>query len=184
MLFAKIGDFVERLRWKVFFAENPKAKGECIKTYGFNTSKVAPQSKDLKDFENDLYDLAKNIETKDGNIPKFQKDLKKQVEKIQKSKKLFVLADKTTNIYEMEPDEYKKLLSENITKDYMKTNVTEVKKTSKEAKKIAESLKLDDRIEDQSEKSAFITLKDHKDDFPNRKKCRLINPAKTQITPQ
>jgi len=32
-----------------------------------------------------------------------------------------------------------------------------------------------------AEKDAFITLKDHKDNFINAPKCRLINPAKSQI---
>ena len=56
-LFAKTGDFVERLRWKVFFYLNPKAKQENIETYGFNTAKTAPPINELKDFEDDLYKL-------------------------------------------------------------------------------------------------------------------------------
>eukprot|EP00745_Piridium_sociabile_P031112 TRINITY_DN5158_c0_g1_i6.p2 TRINITY_DN5158_c0_g1~~TRINITY_DN5158_c0_g1_i6.p2 ORF type:complete len:159 (+),score=17.52 TRINITY_DN5158_c0_g1_i6:1645-2121(+) len=127
-LIAKTGDFVERLRWKVFFYLNPKAKKENIKTYGFRTPKVAPQSKELKDFEDDLYELVTNIEFKENRQSRFQKELRTHVNKIQKSKNLFVLADKTTNIYEMKPEEYRKLLSENITKDYMKTDQAEVKK--------------------------------------------------------
>ena len=30
-------------------------------------------------------------------------------------------------------------------------------------------------------KEAFITLKDHKDNFANRPTCRLINPSKTEV---
>ena len=56
-----------------------------------------------------------------------------------------------------------------------------VDKTNREAKKIAEKLELADRIEQYSESKAFVTLKDHKDDFDNDPKCRLINPAKTNI---
>ena len=52
---------------------------------------------------------------------------------------------------------------------------------TREAKDIAKSLNLDDRIEGHSEKSAFITLKDHKDGFQNNPKCKLINPAKSEI---
>ena len=40
---------------------------------------------------------------------------------------------------------------------------------------------MDRRIEAQSENGAYITLKDHKEDFRDRPKCRLINPAKSQI---
>ena len=30
-------------------------------------------------------------------------------------------------------------------------------------------------------KEAFITLKDHKDNFANRPTCRLINPSKNEV---
>ena len=39
----------------------------------------------------------------------------------------------------------------------------------------------DERIESYPNRQAFITLKDHKEDFINRPKCRLINPAKPEI---
>ena len=32
-----------------------------------------------------------------------------------------------------------------------------------------------------AKKEAFITLKDHKDDFNINSKCRLINPAKSEL---
>ena len=50
-----------------------------------------------------------------------------------------------------------------------------------EAKQIAQNLGLADRIEVYGEARAFITLKDHKENFENAPKCRLINPAKTNI---
>ena len=50
-----------------------------------------------------------------------------------------------------------------------------------EAKHIAERLKLDERIEQAAEQKAFITLKDHKPNFPNNIKCRLINPTKSNL---
>merc|ERR1712240_632241 len=149
-------------------------------TYGFNTSKSAPQSKELANFEKDFYDLISNVEF-DNSKSHFQKDLEKQVKRINKSDKVFVFADKTTNIYELETAQYKKLLNDNVTKDYAHTKNQTVKEISKEAKKIAKNLELDDRIEDQSSQQAFITIKDQKNDFPNKIKCRLINPAKTQI---
>ena len=181
ILFAKAALFIERLRWTVFFFLNPDAKVKDIpNTYGFNTSKSAPQSKELANFEKDFYDLITNVEF-DNSKSHFQKDLEKQVKRINKSDKVFVFADKTTNIYELETDQYKKLLNDNVTKDYAHTKNQTVKEISKEAKKIAKNLELDDRIEDQSSQQAFITIKDHKNDFPNKIKCRLINPAKTQI---
>ena len=41
--------------------------------------------------------------------------------------------------------------------------------------------KLEKRIEQHGQHQSFITLKDHKDDFQNNRKCRLINPAKSEI---
>ena len=50
-----------------------------------------------------------------------------------------------------------------------------------EAKKIAENLELDDRINCLAKTQAFITTKDHKEDFHKDRTCRLINPAKSQV---
>ena len=46
---------------------------------------------------------------------------------------------------------------------------------------MAEKLDLDDRIYSLQSKEAFITLKDHKDNFANNTKCRLLNPAKSDL---
>jgi len=50
-----------------------------------------------------------------------------------------------------------------------------------EAKAIATKLNIADRAECYSKREAYITLKDHKENFPNNPKCRLINPAKSEI---
>ena len=94
---------------------------------------------------------------------------------------LFIPADKTNNLYKLNNDKYKKLLQDNITKSYKKANTNSMRSINKEAKTIAEDLKLDDRIEQFSQHEAFITLKDHKENFQNNTKCRLINPAKSEI---
>ena len=51
----------------------------------------------------------------------------------------------------------------------------------KEDKKIADKLELQDRIDTVPKSEAFITLKDHKDNFNNNPQTRLINPNKSQI---
>ena len=50
-----------------------------------------------------------------------------------------------------------------------------------EANQIASRLRLDDKVEQMAKRKAFITLKDHKENFSNAPKCRLINPAKSEI---
>ena len=52
---------------------------------------------------------------------------------------------------------------------------------NKEAKRIATSLNIADRIEVTANQEAYITLKEHEDNFANNPNCRLINPVKTNI---
>ena len=46
---------------------------------------------------------------------------------------------------------------------------------------LAKNLKLDNRFEQLSEKPAFITLKNHKPNFSNKPKFKLINPTKSNL---
>ena len=180
-LLVKTCDFYERLRWKAFFELNPHASRDPIRTHGFKTDKAAPQIKELAAFEKDLFQLVTNIEYRQHTENAFQKELASSVKEINKSDKIFLLADKTTNIYKVSPEQYNKLLTENITKDYKSSTEGAVHACNQQASKIAHTLKLERRIEAQSENSAYITLKDHKEDFRDRPKCRLINPAKSEI---
>ncbi len=50
-----------------------------------------------------------------------------------------------------------------------------------ELKHISNNLGIGDRIEQMEKREAFISLKDHKENFENNPKCRLINPAKKRI---
>ena len=77
----------------------------------------------------------------------FQGKLKNDIERIKKSHKIFIFADKSRNIYEVEQEEYKKLLKENITKNCKKSNLKKLHNINKSAKKIAEKLPISDRIE-------------------------------------
>ena len=46
----------------------------------------------------------------------FQRKLKEDILNIKSSPNVYTFADKTTNIYKLPPEDYKKLLHENITK--------------------------------------------------------------------
>ena len=50
-----------------------------------------------------------------------------------------------------------------------------------EAKDIVKSISLDNRIECQAKTLAFITLKDHKENFRTSHPCRLISPCKNEL---
>ena len=81
----------------------------------------------------------------------------------------------------MKPEQYSKLLKENITKTYKKASNDTLKEINNEAKQIAINEKLDDRIECFAKRQAFITLKDNKDNFRSSLPCRLLNPVKSEL---
>ena len=77
--------------------------------------------------------------------------------------------------------EHKKRLKENITKTYKKASEKLQKSINLKAKFIASKLKLSDRIEKHAEAHAYVTLKDHKENFRSKPSCRLINAPKNKI---
>ena len=68
-----------------------------------------------------------------------------------------------------------------ITKEYKKTNENVYTEINKEANHIAQTLEIENKMEALAEKNAYITLKDHKENFINQPKCRLINPTKSEL---
>ena len=74
----------------------------------------------MQNFEKDLLDTIKLIKfriVKDS----FQRKLNEDILNIKSSLDVYALADKTTNIYKLPPQDYRKLLHENITKSYKKS---------------------------------------------------------------
>ena len=96
---------------------------------------------------------------------------------ISKCKNLIVPLDKTSNFYEISVSDYKKLLNDNITKDYEKCT----DKTLKEAKNLISNLKIHDKILKMPLKNAYMTVKDYKENFLTYPKCKLINTSKYDV---
>ena len=94
---------------------------------------------------------------------------------------MFIFADKTNNLYEINPEDHEKLITENITKSYEKAPKKLEKAFNMEAKNIANTYKLAERIDHLPKTECFITLKDHKENFYNKPTCRLINPTKNEL---
>ena len=112
---------------------------------------------------------------------KFQNELKEDIIKVKSCEEMLVKGDKTDNIYRVPIKEYEaKVLSE-LTKDYRKVDRSELDNLNKEAAKICKELEIDDRVMKFCESEAFITYKDHKEDFNLRPKVRLINPSMSFI---
>ena len=179
-LIAKTENFIKRVRWKVFFFENPSEKEASEEKYGFRTTKTPPQNPALNEFENDMYDLISNVEFK-ANKPQFQEKMIKDIREIRNSGKVILPADKTNNLYKVSVEDYTKLLHDSITSEYRKSSEKTKKNIDKESAVIAQSLKLADRMQSYTTDQSFITVKDHKPNFPSKPSCRLINPSKTDL---
>nr|XP_054750112.1 uncharacterized protein LOC129255808 [Lytechinus pictus] len=149
------------------------------RTFGFKSDKCPPQIKELIPFENDLLHMIENLRFR-KSPSEFQDRLKEDISSIKRSRKLLIPADKTRNLYEMDQSLCNKLLRDNITKCYQSSSTKTVNGINNEARSIANDLKIDERMETMAQKQAFITLKDHKDNFENTLPCRLINPAKSE----
>ena len=145
-----------------------------------NSTKPAPQNQDLQEFEDGMLNLLKSIKF-NNKSNHFQQKLKNDKNTIKNEKKVFVPADKTTNFYKIETEEYQKLLDKNVTKEYKKSTEAKTNSIFKKDQKIAKNLGLDDRIYKTSKRQAFITIKDHKPNYRNNTTCRLLNPTKSEI---
>lgn len=179
-LIGKCETFVRNIRWRTFFFLNPDAKTSTKETFGFKSTKSPPNIPELKDFEEKLILMIQNIRFRKSN-DSFQNQLHRDIQAINRSKEIIVPADKTNNYYKLKPDEYEELLSRSIQKEYKKADPTNINETLIEEKNIATELELSDRIDIPRKNEAFVTLKDHKENFRNNPQTRLINPAKSEI---
>ena len=108
---------------------------------------------------------------------KFHEDLRK----VRSSKKTLTFADKTSNMYRLEKEEYRRLLQNAVTTTYKKSNKETERRINCEGIKYAKEANILDKVEVNGTANCFVTLKDHKDNFLNHPTTRLINPAKNEI---
>ena len=178
-LIHSVREFQKRIKWRSHFYLNPQPNGTKKETFGFNTSRPAPIIPELKTFENNLFNLVKEIEFREHNNT-FQNKLKHDVTDIRNEEKVLIKADKTTNHYKMEKANYKEYIHRNITKDYKKATNDDFKKVTKEDKAIAAKLEIDDRVYTTSKREAFMTTS-HKPNYINNPTFRLLNPTKQEL---
>ena len=145
-LIEKVELLIIRMRWKAHLFES-SGKGQSNPLhYVFKSRKCPPQHKGLIAFENDLLKLIKSVTFRKVRN-KFQDNLRKDIISIKKSKNIYIFADKTNNLYETDISSYNKLLTENISKTYRKTNNKSYNSINKEAKAIAEGFEIGDRVD-------------------------------------
>ena len=89
--------------------------------------------------------------------------------------------DKSTNFHKMAPQKYNDLLDKAVQMEYKKADPQIVKNIKSSHQKIVEELELTDRVYRTTKREPFITIKDHKPNFQQNPKTRLINPTKPEI---
>ena len=178
-LIAKTENLVKRMRWKAIHFLN-KLDQSDNETYGFKTRKCPKPVAEMAPFENELMDMIKNLEFRNVNS-NFQRQLYNDLKTVKSCPKVIMSADKSRNMYKIEPVDYEKHLLDNITKTYKKGQKHAITKINAGTLKIVKNLGIEDRVERLQETNAYITAKDHKDDFENKPSFRLINPSKSDI---
>ena len=96
-------------------------------------------------FEKDLLDIIKSLKFRNVEDD-FQTKMKHDILNIKSFPNVFVFAHKTTNLYEIPTNDYKRLLHQNITKTQKKSTKRLENAINIETKHIAENIKLDDHI--------------------------------------
>ena len=93
------------------------------------------------------------------------------IDKIKQCPDILVFVNKTSNIYKMNTKNCQKLLKENITVTYKKAPVNLEKVINSEAKSITKKRELSDRKDYLARSPAYITLKDHEENFLLKPTC-------------
>ena len=179
MMINSIETLDHKVSWeaKIFL---DKSKATKKNTYGFPSLNSADKMEECVQFRQDLVDMVKNIKFKERHSA-FQSKLKSEIATIKNEGKLIVSADKTSNHFKMDVPDYNKLVEKEVNKDYMISPASHVSKINASHKSIVRKLEIQDRVFRNTEREAFITLKDHKPGFANNPKSRLLNPFKVEM---
>ena len=173
--------FIRNLRWRAFFFLHPEKRGREKEYFGFSSIRALEESiPELKLFEQRLMALIRDVEFRRFSND-FQERIKEDVRTIRDTQELIIEADKTSNKYKLPVPDYKELLNKDIHKDYKKAAPQDLRRATNHQKDIVKSYGLSERVMATQERPARATLKDHKDNFQENPKIRLINPTKPEI---
>ena len=199
-LIDRINDVIRRMRFKLIWYKRELEKQNKDKDiqqedphesfndnqrehndfYGFRTIRHPAKQIEMKPFEDEVLEMVTNIQYKMATN-KLQRDVINIRSTLRTSDKIVVESDKTGNHYSMNCDQYDKKLLECITAKYRKEDKGLVHAINLEARELARRLGISDRVPQIGRQEAYITIKDHKDQFPGRVDCRLINPSKSEM---
>ena len=141
--------------------------------FGFPSLKHPGTEQQLKQLELRLKSLVRDIEFRNFT-DEFQDKLKRDVRMIKEAPKLIIEADKNANYYQLSEEEYQELITPSIHKDYKKAAEQDLRGAVEQQKKVIEGYDLGDRVMKTQARPARATLKDHKDNFQEDPKIRLI----------
>ena len=113
----KIDQVIKRMRWKAFVHMNRCE--DTQETYGLKSLNCPHKVKEMVPFEKELWDLANKLKFRKIKN-NFQRQLNEDIRIIKRSNKVSVFANKTSNIYKLDTDEYKKLTSEAVISTFKK----------------------------------------------------------------
>ena len=133
--------FAKRWRSKAyhFCKEDRDNNSDQCKNFGFKTVVTPPQNEDLNAFENDTYDMIRNV--KFTNIrSNFLDHINRDIESIWSSRKVLVFAEESRNLYELSRENYQTLLHDNITQTYTKSPKNAKRDIDRKTKSLAKAL--------------------------------------------
>ena len=125
-LTAAVAKFIRNFQWDAYFKLNPDITSEMKETSGFTSSRAPPpitrqnygeNSMDIKKFVNRIYRTVRITKFKNFTN-EYQEELKQTVKRIKECKDLIIKADKTKNRYTVTSEDYKKMMCDDISKDY------------------------------------------------------------------
>ena len=179
MFINSIETFYSKASWRLEKHLHPEKFQSRKKKFGFPSLKNPPKLKQLESLKADLIDLARNLQFRRRYNP-FQNQLRNEVNSIKEDPNIILSADKTSNHYRVTPQEHQNLVKKEVTSEYKKAPKKHLDKVHKAHKAIVEELEIEDRVFQNVKRECFVSVKDHKPDFPNNPKCRLLNPFKVE----
>ena len=162
-LIEKVESVLKCIRWKAHFFLKGEKNQENINHFGLSSNKTPPTILELKPFEEDVLKLLENIKFRDTKNH-FQENLANDLKKINSSEK-FSFSQTKQETYMKPRSTHNKLLHDNITKTYKHGSEDNISEINNELKHIADKLSIGNRIECMKKREAFVSLKDHKENF-------------------
>ena len=183
--------YMNNTRWRSLFALNGDATPdhnhpdipdmmEKKENYGFRSGNAAPMLPILQGFEKEFWAIIKNVKFR-NRTNKFQNMMKRDLNQLKEMEKVVIFADKSNNMYCANKNEYLNEIKNNITSEYKKSSTTKVDEVNKKAALIAKQVGQEKNMEVFTPSNCFITIKDHKPNFPSKVDVRVIAPSKSDV---